>query len=59
MKLAYRPKRGCCKSSPRCKRCPVVAKRLVKAGLAEKRADGIVLLHVSVTKKQIKNARKR
>jgi len=57
MKLAYRPKRGCCKSSPRCKRCPVVAKRLVKAGLAEKRADGIVLLHVSVT--QIKNARKR
>jgi hypothetical protein len=29
-------KRRCCRSSPRCKRCPVVAKRLEKAGLAER-----------------------
>jgi len=59
MKLAYKPKRGCCKSSPRCKRCPVVAKKLVKAGYATRSSDGIILLSVTVTKKQLKQARKR
>ena len=28
-------KKRCCKSKPRCKRCPVVLRRLEKAGLAE------------------------
>jgi hypothetical protein len=36
-----------------------VCKRLVNQGLAERRADGIVVLDVSVRKKQIKLARKR
>jgi hypothetical protein len=27
-------KKSCCKSKPRCKRCPVVGKRLAKAGYA-------------------------
>ncbi len=28
-------KKRCCKSRPRCKRCPVVLRRLAKAGLAD------------------------
>jgi hypothetical protein len=36
-----------------------VCKRLVTQGLAERRANGIVVLHVGVTKKQIRRARKR
>ena len=59
MKLVVKPKKGCCKSNPRCKRCPVVAKRLVKAGLAERRADGLVVLAPTIKKKQLKAARKR
>ena len=59
MKRLFNPKKGCCKSNPRCKRCPVVAKRLVKSGLAERRSDGLVVLSVDVTKKQLKAARKR
>jgi hypothetical protein len=59
MKLLVKPKKRCCKSNPRCKRCPVVAKRLVNQGLAERRSDGLVLISVGVTKKQLKTARKR
>lgn len=59
MKRLMKPKKGCCKSNPRCKRCPVVAKRLVKGGLAERRPDGFVVLSPQVTKKQLKAARKR
>jgi hypothetical protein len=59
MKLLIRPKKGCCRSKPRCKRCPVVVKRLVKAGLAERRADGFVVISPALTKKQLKVARKR
>jgi hypothetical protein len=59
MKLLVKPKKRCCKSDPRCRRCPVVAKRLVKAGLAERREDGLVLIHAGVKKKQLKAARKR
>ena len=59
MKLLVKPKKGCCKSKPRCKRCPVVAKRLVKAGLAERREDGLVVISPDLKKKQLKAARKR
>jgi hypothetical protein len=59
MKLLYKPKKRCCKSNPRCKRCPVVAKRLEKQGLAERRPDGLVLISVDARKKQIRAARKR
>jgi hypothetical protein len=59
MKLLVKPKKACCRSDPRCKRCPVVAKRLIKAGVAERRADGIVVISPSVKKKQVKAARKR
>ena len=59
MATRFKPKKGCCKSNPRCKRCPVVAKKLVKAGYATRSSDGIILLSVTVTKKQLKQARKR
>ena len=33
---AFETKKSCCKDRPRCKRCPVVWKRLEKAGHAER-----------------------
>jgi hypothetical protein len=59
MATRFKPKRGCCKSNPRCKRCPVVAKRLVVRGLAKRRKDGIVVISPDATKKQLKAARAR
>ena len=59
MKLLVKPKKRCCKSDPRCKRCPVVLKRLQERGLAERRSDGLVLISVGTTKKQLRSARKR
>ncbi|MDX6719331.1 MAG: hypothetical protein QOJ63_1585 [Solirubrobacteraceae bacterium] len=59
MKLLVKPKKGCCRSKPRCKRCPVVTKRLVVRGLATRRKDGIVVISPDVTKKQLKAARSR
>jgi hypothetical protein len=59
VKLLIKPKKGCCKSKPRCKRCPVVVKRLQMSGLAERRADGFVVISPALTKKQLKAARKR
>jgi hypothetical protein len=59
MKLLIKPKKGCCRSKPRCKRCPVVAKRLEKEGLARRRPDGFLVISPDMTKKQLKAARKR
>ena len=59
MATRFKPKKGCCKSNPRCKRCPVVAKRLVVRGLAKRRKDGIVVILPATTKKQLKAARAR
>jgi hypothetical protein len=59
MRLLIKPKKGCCKSNPRCKRCPVVVKRLQKAGLAERRSDGFVVISPALTKKKLKAARAR
>ena len=56
-KRVVKPKKRCCKSRPRCKRCPVVCKRLQHAGLAEKRSDGRFVLSVELRKKQLKAAR--
>jgi hypothetical protein len=52
-----KPKSDCCKSDPRCKRCPVVCRRLARKGLAELRADGRYVLAVDLTKKQLRKAR--
>jgi hypothetical protein len=56
-KRVVKPKKRCCKSRPRCKRCPVVCKRLQHAGLAEKRSDGRYVLSIELRKKQLKAAR--
>ena len=52
-------KKRCCKDSPRCKKCPVVCKRLIKEGLAVKRDDGRIVLSADLRKKQLKAARAR
>jgi hypothetical protein len=36
MGKAIKAKKRCCQSNPRCKRCPVVCKRLEKLGYAER-----------------------
>jgi hypothetical protein len=54
-----KPKSSCCKDKPRCKRCPVVCKKLLRQGLAERLPDGRVKLSPDVSKKQLKAARAR
>ena len=55
---AIKPKKACCKSGPRCKRCPVVLQRLAKQGLAERERKRYVLA-ADLRKKQLKAARAR
>ena len=52
-------KRPCCKDRPRCKRCPVVLKRLEKAGLAEARGGRRYVLDPDLEKSALKLARGR
>jgi aldehyde:ferredoxin oxidoreductase len=52
-----KPKKRCCKSRPRCKKCPVVCKRLMKEGLAERGPNGTFVITVKVPKKVLKTAR--
>jgi aldehyde:ferredoxin oxidoreductase len=47
----------CCKSRPRCKKCPVVCKRLSNQGLAERLPNGSYVLSIDVSKKALKAAR--
>ena len=54
-----KPKAKCCKDGPRCKRCPVVLKKLAKAGYADKRSDGKYIIVELVPKKALKAARAR
>ena len=53
------PKKKCCRDNPRCKRCPVVCKRLEKAGVAIKRDDRVYELTVTLRKKHLTAARAR
>ena len=59
MAKLVKTKKRCCKSGPRCKRCPVVCKRLEKKGLAERIELRLYLVSDGVTKKQLKAARAR
>jgi hypothetical protein len=56
-KRVVKVKKQCCKSKPRCKRCPVVCKRLEKQGLAERTDARHYRLSVELRKKQLKKAR--
>ncbi len=52
-------KRTCCKSGPRCKRCPLVLKRLEHDGFAERVGKRAYLLDSPVPKPDLKRARTR
>ena len=54
-----RTKKRCCKSGPRCKKCPVVCKRLENEGLAVRQDKRHYLVELSVGKKALKAARAR
>ena len=50
-------KKRCCKSDPRCKRCPVVLRRLERAGHAERTGKRTYAVARKVPKKAMKAAR--
>jgi hypothetical protein len=50
-------KKKCCKSTPRCKACPVVLKRLADAGFAERESKKRFLFPAKVPKKALTRAR--
>jgi uncharacterized protein (DUF2461 family) len=52
-------KKRCCKSGPRCKRCPVVLKRLADDGLAERISKRHYVIEMPLPKKKLKAARRR
>jgi hypothetical protein len=54
---AVRCKRKCCKSRPRCKRCPVVWKRLAKHGYAERESKVQYVVIEVIPKRAVKAAR--
>jgi hypothetical protein len=59
MPRTVKAKRRCCQSRPRCKRCPVVLRRLAKAGLAERKVKRTYVLDDALTKKTLRAARGR
>jgi hypothetical protein len=54
-----RTKKRCCKSRPRCKKCPVVCKRLADDGLAFRQDKRHYLVELDIGKKTLKAARAR
>ena len=58
MAREVKTKKKCCGSNPRCKRCPVVLKRLSKDGYAERLGKRLYLVE-HVPKKRMKKVRAR
>jgi len=54
-----RTKKKCCKSGPRCKRCPVAMKKLERRGLATRTGKRSYLVSLEATKADLKSARAR
>ncbi|MBA2523110.1 MAG: hypothetical protein H0V25_07220 [Solirubrobacterales bacterium] len=54
-----RTKKRCCKSGPRCKRCPAAMKKLERRGLATRTGKRSYLVSLDATKKDLKVARAR
>ena len=52
-------KKRCCKSRPRCKKCPVVCKRLAAEGHAVRQDRRHYMVDLGVGKKTLKAARAR
>ena len=59
MPATVKVKKKCCKSWPRCKRCPAVYKKLSNEGYAERVGKRIYVVEGKVPKKTMKLARKR
>ncbi len=57
MPATVKAKKRCCKDSPRCKKCPVVMKKLERQGLAERHSK--FEYTVRAKKRDIKAARAR
>jgi hypothetical protein len=58
MSKTVRAKKSCCKDRPRCKRCPVVLKRLEQKGLATRISKREYVV-VDISKKALATARHR
>jgi hypothetical protein len=54
-----RTKKRCCKSRPRCKKCPVVCKKLENEGYAIRQDKRHYLVELNIGKKTLKAARAR
>ena len=52
-------KKKCCKSGPRCKRCPAAMRKLERAGLATRTSKRHYLISLDATKKDLKKSRRR
>ncbi len=52
-------KKKCCKSGPRCKKCPAALKKLERSGLATRVSKRSYMVSLDVTKKDLKAARAR
>jgi hypothetical protein len=52
-----RCKRKCCRSGPRCKRCPVVWKKLARQGYAQRDGKRSYVVIELVPKRAVKSAR--
>jgi hypothetical protein len=52
-------KKKCCKSGPRCKRCPAAMRKLERRGLATRLSKRSYIVSLDVTKKDLKLARAR
>ncbi len=57
MPIEVTVKKSCCKDKPRCKRCPVVLKRLADAGLAERTGKRSYVLADEMRKRDLRAAR--
>lgn len=58
MSREVKAKKKCCGSTPRCKRCGVVLKRMAKAGFAERQGKRLYVVQ-QVPKKRMKAMRTR
>jgi hypothetical protein len=55
--VELKPKKKCCKSRPRCKRCPVTLDRLSKMGFVERHSSGRYVVVEVVPKRELRAAR--
>ncbi len=58
--VELKPKKKCCKSRPRCKRCHVTLERLSAMGYAQRRpSDGRYVIVEVVPKRELRAARRK